>query len=547
MLRVGSVLQSRYLVEECIATGGTSEVYRAQDQRLGTDVAVKKFVFSSEANPTSRDHAMQAFQQEATLQASLSHPRLPRVIDFFSENETPFLVMDLVRGETLYQRILEAPPIFDGTRLHRWTEQMLDVLEYLHQSSGRVIVRDFKPSNIIVSDSGDIKIVDLGLALSLASKGATHSGGLCTPGFAAPELYGISESDPRTDIYSLGATLYFCWTQQVPPDALSRGFKQVPTIPPSAYNPTIPSSTEQAILRAMELDPDRRFPEVSQMRSAMVPEGSGPKAGGAREEEVPLAVLPTVQAPVVSFALIDLAVPIAPKASLELPVSPVPHLTIPMPPFLQPTNFASSWQAAKQSAFWRTLRFRVICYVLAFALLLPLGLRYTTTSSQDLEDRLLQDPKIVAAELDARKKKDESERARLAQERQEQERQALVAYAQYQTYAKRALDDLDNIDGALEVGCNYSRFKDMVSCLNTDVRRLTSTYEGRAESRYRSYRGICEALDSYSLALSYWRLKIETDDDELDRQARENMQKCWHTAQELIKGVKLALNTGQES
>ncbi|HEY4002709.1 MAG TPA: serine/threonine-protein kinase, partial [Candidatus Xenobia bacterium] len=217
-MKAGDVLQGRYRMVRWLGAGGMGGVYQARHEELGALVAVKQLTLDpwDERNQS----AIRQFRQEASILHSLQHPNLPRVFDFFVEQDSYFLVMDYIDGPTLEQVVCNEP--ISETRLLAWAEQLCQVLHYLHTHEPQVIFRDLKPSNIMLASDGVIKLIDFGIAKSWdrdrGLQTQTRARGAGTSGFAAPEQYGTG-TDVGTDIYAFGATLYSLLTRTLPPES----------------------------------------------------------------------------------------------------------------------------------------------------------------------------------------------------------------------------------------------------------------------------------------------------------------------------------------
>ncbi|MBM3465812.1 MAG: hypothetical protein FJX76_27290, partial [Armatimonadetes bacterium] len=262
VLGTGTVLQGRYRIVEPLNEGGMSVVYLATDSVLGNRVAIKEMK-DHFLSPAERDMAASQFLQEAQILANLEHAGLPRVTNFFQDTNRHYLVMDYIRGETL-----EALANRNGGRLAEETvlrvaSEVSRVLDYLHSSKPAVIFRDLKPSNIMLTDDGRVKLIDFGISKGFDAGGGTRTiiRGAGTPGFAPPEQYGThgrSRTDARSDVYSLGATMYTLLTGEIPVEATDRWMHGIPLSAPRSLNPGVSSDTESLVLRMMELRPDDR-------------------------------------------------------------------------------------------------------------------------------------------------------------------------------------------------------------------------------------------------------------------------------------------------
>jgi formylglycine-generating enzyme required for sulfatase activity len=228
MIEANTVLQNRYEIIRPIGQGGMGTVYLAKDQRLGNTVALKESIFNDEK-------MVAAFEHEARLLAGLRHTALPKVSDHFSEGESKFLVMEYIAGndlgEILDKRRLRLEPIgtpkpFEVEEVLGWAEQLLDALDYLHTRQSPIIHRDIKPQNLKLAERNQIILLDFGLAKGSAfqmTRAATSKSIFgYTPAYAPIEQIQGSGTDPRSDLYSLAATLYHLMTGIEPPDALNR-------------------------------------------------------------------------------------------------------------------------------------------------------------------------------------------------------------------------------------------------------------------------------------------------------------------------------------
>jgi eukaryotic-like serine/threonine-protein kinase len=248
-----TLLNGRYRIVEILGQGGMASVYRAIDENLGVEVSVKENLFTTE------EYAKQ-FRREAVILASLRHPNLPRVTDHFEiEEQGQYLVMDYIEGEDLRQRmdrigsLPEQEVIIIGVAI-------CDALSYMHGRTQPVLHRDIKPGNVKITPLGEIYLVDFGLAKVVEGRQITTTGARAmTPGFSPPEQYGTARTDHRSDIYSLGATLYAALTDVIPEDALSRAMGQAELTPIIQRNPKVSKRLALTIEKALEVRPDDRY------------------------------------------------------------------------------------------------------------------------------------------------------------------------------------------------------------------------------------------------------------------------------------------------
>ncbi len=259
---IGRRIRNRYEVIEHLGDGSTATVYKAIDTRLGRDVALKVLL------PQVRDATRKRFFHEASAVAQLNHPNIMSIYDSDEDDDHYFLVVEYVAGKSLAAYIPSAPE-----QVVNLGNQIALALNYAHERG--VIHRDIKPANIKVTLEGQVKIMDLGLALGRESKRMTAEGMIIgTPAYLSPEQAQGHTLDHRTDIYSLGIVLYEMLTGQLPFDAddiralLIQQVRQ-PAPPPRLIVPEIPASLEQVILKALEKQPARRFQSCRIMAEAL--------------------------------------------------------------------------------------------------------------------------------------------------------------------------------------------------------------------------------------------------------------------------------------
>jgi serine/threonine protein kinase/Tol biopolymer transport system component len=259
-----TLLHKRYQIRENLGQGGMGSVYRAIDQNLGVDVAVKENLF------TTDEYARQ-FRLEAVILANIRHPNLPRVSDHFViAGEGQYLVMDFIEGEDLRQR-MERVGILPEDEVILIGAAICDALSYLHARKPPVLHRDIKPGNVKITPDGHIFLVDFGLAKVYQGNQATTTGARAmTPGYSPPEQYGTARTDTRTDIYSLGATLYAALTGVIPEDGLARAMDNAQLTPIRKRNSSVSRNLATAIEKAMEVDPSDRFQTADEFKFALL-------------------------------------------------------------------------------------------------------------------------------------------------------------------------------------------------------------------------------------------------------------------------------------
>ena len=280
----GQVIHERYHIVALLNKGGMGAVYETMDSTLGVRCALKEMTSYPDTPSDVLSQLREQFLQEAQLLATLRHPNLPRVTDYFEEDNNVYLVMDYIHGRRLDETIAQEERLTEDQVLG-WAQQLMKALVYCHEHD--IIHRDVKPQNVIITPRMRVVLVDFGLA-KLVDPDAPHTRtvmrGLGTPEYAPPEQYDAKKgsTDVRTDIYSLATTLYHALAGEAPPTATERIVDPQCLIPLHQRRDDISSVTEQVLAKAMSLQPSQRFQGIAQMYEALF--GSpmpGAETGGA--------------------------------------------------------------------------------------------------------------------------------------------------------------------------------------------------------------------------------------------------------------------------
>lgn len=256
----GHLLHGRYRVVEVLALGGMSVIYRATDANLPGEWVVKE-MRPLQARPEDLAGIRAQFRQEAEILSKLRHRGIPRVIDYFTENDSDYLVEELVVGENL-EAYLEAHGLMTEFEVGEVALALLDILGYLHENT--IIYRDLKPGNIMRASDGRLMLIDFGIARLYTPGKSADTVVVGTPGFASPEHYGRGQTDARSDLYSLGATMHQMLTGKDPAD------NPFAFVPPRRLIPGMSSGLSEVVMRALELRPERRYPSAAAMRDALM-------------------------------------------------------------------------------------------------------------------------------------------------------------------------------------------------------------------------------------------------------------------------------------
>jgi serine/threonine-protein kinase len=259
------LLKNRYEITGVLGKGGMGCVYKVADRsRRGKVLAVKELRTANQA-PGKAAESLMLFQTEALILARLTHPNLPKVTDYFSRGGSHYIVMEYVHGRTLEHMLgaRKGKPVDERLALS-WALQICRAMHFLSVQKPRPIVfRDLKPSNIMIDRTGRVKLIDFGIARFFKEDKAEDTYVYGTPGYAAPEQYGTGQTDVRSDIFSLGATLHHCLTGRDP--------SQHPLDFPDLLllNPGLNKGTAKIIRKALDQDAQRRYQSALAMKQAI--------------------------------------------------------------------------------------------------------------------------------------------------------------------------------------------------------------------------------------------------------------------------------------
>jgi outer membrane protein assembly factor BamB len=310
ILPKGAILQDRYEIVKVLGLGGMGAVYQARDLRF-TGVArlcALKEMTCTTPDPQVRRLAIQNFEREANILASLNHPAIPKIYDYFTEGTRSYLVLEYIDGEDLEALMGDTQQMLPQERVLDWAIQICDVLSYLHSQEPPIVFRDMKPSNIMLRPPNHVVLIDFGIArvFEVGQKGTM----IGTEGYSPPEQYrGIA--NPQGDIYALGATLHHLLTRRDPRLEPPFTFHEEP---PRLLNPALSEELEVVIMRALEYEPEKRFANAAQMKDALVQclgedskdrepsRAVGSRPAAIQRAESKAADLPTATAPQVPDA-----------------------------------------------------------------------------------------------------------------------------------------------------------------------------------------------------------------------------------------------------
>lgn len=284
-LQPGVVLLNRYSIQSVVGVGGMGAVYSARDLHFPNvfkRVAVKEMI-NLVRDPAVRDTIVSNFEREANILATLNHPSIPRIYDYFTQDDRSYLIIEFIDGKDLEAILVESQDFLSEAQVVNWAIELCDVISYLHNYKPEpIIFRDIKPSNIMINTQGHVLLVDFGIAKTFqpGQKGTM----IGTEGYSPPEQY-KGESSQRGDIYAMGATLHHLLTKRDPrlEPPFSFEVRKIRSI-----NPAVSSELEEVIYTALSYDPEKRFSSVEVMKEALL--ASAKKTGILNK--LPAAVKP---------------------------------------------------------------------------------------------------------------------------------------------------------------------------------------------------------------------------------------------------------------
>lgn len=267
LLKTGAMLSNRYLIQETIGVGGMGAVYRARDLHFPnvTKLVAVKEMINRAHDPLIRETIVKNFEREANILATLSHPAIPRIFDYFTQQERSYLILEFVQGKDLENILNESKGFLPVDQVLQWAIELCDVLDYLHNHQPEpIIFRDMKPSNAMINQHNHVVLVDFGIAktFQIGEKGTM----IGTEGYSPPEQY-RGEASALADIYSLGATLHHLLTRRDPRLEPPFSFSERPI---TEINPNVTKELEMVIQRALQYEPGNRFQSAKEMKDALL-------------------------------------------------------------------------------------------------------------------------------------------------------------------------------------------------------------------------------------------------------------------------------------
>jgi hypothetical protein len=266
-LAIGTVLKNEYRIVRLVGGGGMAWVYQVEELPAGSG----RLWALKELRPQTQDKAEQAtarklFEQEARLLRGLDHVNIPKIADSFEEDGRACLVMEFIWGESLEKRLESANAPMLETDVLKWAIQLCDALHYLHSRQPPIIFRDMKPSNVMITNTGLVKLIDFGIARTYKSGKKRDTVAMGSENYAAPEQWGKRQTDARSDVYALGASMYHLLANMAPTPA----FLPSEPLPLANYNAALSKKTIALVGKAMDRERSNRFQTALEMREVLL-------------------------------------------------------------------------------------------------------------------------------------------------------------------------------------------------------------------------------------------------------------------------------------
>lgn len=317
-----TLLRGRYRVLRSVGKGGMGAVYLAQDTQLGNRFVAVKEMRQSGLSDQQAQNARENFKREAHLLASLQHPNLPSIHDYFEENGHWYLVMSFIQGETLEDYLDHAPQqrlSLEETLVI--AQELCTVLDYLHSHLPPIIFRDLKPSNVIRSADGHLYLIDFGIARHFKPGQTRDTASYGSMGYSPPEQFGHAQTTERSDIYSLGATLYECLSGFAPSSAPFH-------LPPlDTLVSTLPERLVRLITRMLELDPTARPANIKAVQQELQ------KVAGDKFDTVAIPPPPpTTSSSTIQYTPPPVQYPVTPQTPVQFQQQAFNIIATPVPP-----------------------------------------------------------------------------------------------------------------------------------------------------------------------------------------------------------------------
>jgi len=263
-LKPGAILDNRYKIKRLIKPGGMGAVYEAYDERFDNRACAVKEMLDISSNSEEEQYLIKRFKEEAEILNTLRHPNLPVVKDYFIENKRYYLVMDYIEGKDLKSILKDyrGVGIPENTVIH-WSKQILDALDYIHNQSPPIVYRDLKPENVMLRNCDNrIILIDFGIARRIDPKSETKKTVIGTLIYSPEEMF-QGKAEPRTDIYSMGATMHCLLTGRIPKNPFD--FK-----PLRKVNPGVSIELEIIVMKALGRKPEERYKNATEMKKALM-------------------------------------------------------------------------------------------------------------------------------------------------------------------------------------------------------------------------------------------------------------------------------------
>jgi len=277
-LSINTILQERYKIIELINTSPASKLYKGYDTKHNRYVFIKEMI-SNFLDPSLKQEAIEQFKCEAKILFKLKHDNLPKFEDYFDHNSNRYLVLDYIECKRLNTIAENTSGFLPEGKIVDWSIQLCDALSYLHNNKPNpIIFRDLSPQSVFLANDGKLKLIDFGISKIVSSEDAKTMGiaKTMTPHYSPIEQH-AGTTDNRSDIYSLGATMYYLLTKEPPMDSVERIIEDEPMPTCNQFNKSISSPLVKIISKAMEVDKKDRYQTVEELKAELLKLSQGQK------------------------------------------------------------------------------------------------------------------------------------------------------------------------------------------------------------------------------------------------------------------------------
>lgn len=267
-LKAGSILMKHFFISNLIENKGYKRVYKGINNRNNKEIIIKELLLDKFIVPDLKEQVLEQFQIEVKIFLNLLHTNLPRFEDYFICQDRRYLVMEYIDGNNIEEIVSKNNGFLAPEQIVAWALELCDVLEYLHtRKPSPIIYKSLCPQNVLLGKDGKLKLIDFGIAKLFDPKGLTLPVAKTANKHYSPLEQIVARTDERSDIFSLGTTLYFILTKEHPMPAAERALTETPLPSCRKFNQQIPAFFDQILSKSTEVSPDDRYQNISDMKA----------------------------------------------------------------------------------------------------------------------------------------------------------------------------------------------------------------------------------------------------------------------------------------